>query len=185
MPRRPRVLEQNVVYHVFNRRTDRQLLFPSPRAFDEFLELIQKGRDRYNVRICAYCVMDTHWHQAIWIPQNEGVPEVVKYLRRLSTSHAVRFRRSSATRGNGHVYQDRYKSKPVFTAAHYWTLLRYIEGNPVTGGRVERAEHWPWSSLTDRLHGRRRILDPGPVPLPTDWAEMVNAAARRGDYEVV
>ena len=34
MARRKRVLEPNRVYHVYNRRTDRQRLFPSPQAYD-------------------------------------------------------------------------------------------------------------------------------------------------------
>src|ERR1043166_2815592 len=123
-----RTLEANRVYHVYNRRTDRQLLFPSPGAFDAFLDLIELGVDRYDVRICAYCVMDTHWHQAIWVGDAGGT-DVVRYLQWLSGKHAIRFRIASGTRGLGHVYQDRYKSKLVATLPYYFTLIRYIESN--------------------------------------------------------
>ena len=181
MPRKKRLLEPGLVYHVFNRRTDKQLLFPSPRAYDEFLHLVDEGRARYDVRICAYCLMDTHWHQSIWVRQTadatgvaNGGTAVAGYLRWLSASHAIRFRLSSDTRGLGHVYQDRYKSLPVRTESHYLTLTRYIEANPKVAGLVERAEHWPWSSLADRINGRRRIVEPGPVPLPRDWVQYVN-----------
>jgi putative transposase len=176
MPRQPRVLKANRVYHVYNRRTDRQRLFPSPRAYDEFLHLLEIGRERYNVRICAFCAMETHWHQGIWIRDEDGVTAAAKYLRWLSSIHALRFRSASDTRGHGHVYQDRYKSLVVNDDDHYLTLVRYIEANPVVAGLVDRAERWPWSSLAERVSGRRRILDDGPVPLPENWADIVNAS---------
>ena len=107
MPRQSRILEGNRVYHVYNRRTDRQRLFPSPHSYDDFVQLIAKGRQRYNVRICSYCIMETHWHQAIWVRESDGATAVTKYLRWLSACHALKFRFSSDTRGEGHVYQDR------------------------------------------------------------------------------
>ena len=182
MPRRLRVLEANRVYHVYNRRTDRQLLFPSPGAFDAFLDLIERGVDRFDVRICAYCVMETHWHQAIWV-MDEGGTAVVEYLKWLEGTHAVRFRVATGTRGLGHVYQDRYKSKIVTTPAYYYQLIRYIETNPVSAGFVERAEEWEWSSLAERCFCMRRILSDGPMPLPTNWLEIVNSRLQN-DVEI-
>jgi putative transposase len=174
MARRRRVLEPNRVYHVYNRRTDRQRLFPSPQAYDAFLDPFQEGVERYNIRICAYCLMETHWHQAIWVRETGATP-VANFLRRLCGSHASSFRRTSGTRGNGHVYQARYKAKVVESDKHYLTVVRYIEANPVAAGLVRRAEHWPWSSLGERLRGGRRILHDGPAPLPERWVDIVNS----------
>lgn len=174
MARKPRKLETNLVYHVFNRRTDRQLLFPSPRSFDDFLHLMELGRERYDVRICAYCIMDTHWHQAVWVHPEAGATAVASYVRWLSATHAIRFRIRSDTRGLGHVYQDRYKAIAAYDINHYLTVVRYIERNPLEARIVQRAEHWSWSSLSDRLSGRRKILCEGPVPLPPNWLQVVN-----------
>ncbi|HYM23153.1 MAG TPA: transposase [Vicinamibacterales bacterium] len=159
---------------MYNRRTDRQLLFPSAGAFDAFLDLMEEAVDRFAVRICAYCVMKTHWHQAIWVTEDGGTA-VVRYLQWLSGTHAVRFRIASRTRGLGHVYQDRYNAKAVTTPAYYFQLVRYIEANPVSAGLVQRAEEWEWSSLAERTNYLRRILSDGPIPLPTNWIEIVNA----------
>ena len=55
------------------------------------------------------------------------------------------------------------------------TVLRYVERNPLRAGLVERAEHWPWSSLPRLGHGGpESFLDPGPVPRGTEWVEGVN-----------
>ena len=183
MPRKPRVLEENGVYHVFNRRTDRQRLFPTSRAYDDFIHMMETGCERFNVRICTYCLIETHWHQAIWVRENDGATAVSQYLRWLSSRHAQRFRVVSDTRGHGHVYQDRYKSVAVEGDTHYLTLMRYIEANPLAAGLVDRAEHWPWSGFAERLSGRRRILDDGPVPLPDDWPTIVNDLSPCDEFE--
>jgi len=183
MPRKPRVLEPNRVYHLYNRRTDRQRLFPSPEARDDFLDLLASGRARYRVRICLYCIMDTHWHQAVWIREPSEITVLSDYCRWLSSTHAIRFRIESSTRGDGHVYQDRFKSKPVQGDDHYLTLARYIEANPLAAGLVERAEDWPWSSLYERLSGQRRILADGPVPLPASWIDIVNGRVIQAAFD--
>ena len=171
MPRKRRLVVSNVVYHVFNRRTDRQCLFPSPRAFDDFVGLLEEGRQKYPVRNHAYCLMDSHWHLAL---SSETDAAIGQYLRWLATKHAVRFRWRSGTRGYGHVYQDRFKSKPVEGLVHYVTLVRYIEANALEAKLVDRAEHWRWSSLSERLCGRSRIIEPGPWALPHNWIAIVN-----------
>lgn len=173
MPSKPRTIEANVVYHIFNRRTDRQCLFPSAGDFDKFLLLMEEGRRRYEVRHCGYCLMDTHYHLALWAHDSTSLG---RYLRWLGTTHAIRFRIASGTRGQGHVYQDRYKSRPVRNVLQYFTLIRYIEANPLGPGLVKRAEHWRWSSLSERVSGRTRIIEDGPWELPHDWATIVNNA---------
>jgi len=173
VPSKARQIEPGVVYHIFNRRTDRQCLFPSTRDFDKFLRLMKEGRRRYHVRCCAYCLMESHWHFALWAHDEMSIG---RYLRWLATIHAIRFRIASGTRGQGHVYQDRYKSVTVRNVLHYLTLIRYIEANPLTARLVTRAEDWRWSSLRERLSGRRQLIEEGPWPLPADWATIVNAA---------
>jgi putative transposase len=172
MARKPRIIEPNVVYHVYNRRTDCQLLFPNARAFDSFVALVEEARERSGLRVTGYCAMKTHWHLVVW-PRERT--EVANCLRWLSATHAIRHRLRDGSRGQGHIYQDRYKSVPVCTDDHYLAVMRYVEANPLAAGLVARAEHWPWSSLSERLSRLRRIVDAGPVSLPQNWLEFVNS----------
>ena len=169
-----RHIQSNVVYHIFNRRTDKQCLFANLVAYDRFLDIVAKGRKKYPVRHHAFCLMKTHWHLAISSELPGAIP---LYLRWLATTHAVGFRWQTNTRGNGHVYQDRYKAVPVDGLLHYSTLVRYIEANALNAGLVSRAEDWPWSSLKERLSGRNRLIEPGPwaLPEPKTWTGIVNA----------
>jgi putative transposase len=77
--------------------------------------------------------------------------------------------------GEGHVYQDRFKSFPVESDGHLLTLGRYVERNARRAGLVERAEDWRWSGLWRRQHGCDDwLLSTWPVPRPEDWLERVN-----------
>ena len=46
----------------------------------------------------------------------------------------------------GHLFQDRYKSEPVETDAHFLTALRYIMQNPMKAGLEEKPGTYGWSS---------------------------------------
>lgn len=172
MARQKRRLESNVVYHLFNRRTDKQCLFPTTSAYEDFEGILVRAKQRYVVRLHAYCMMSTHWHLAMSAAEAAMLQQ---FLHWLATTHGVRFRLQTETRGLGHVYQERYRCNPVEGVVSYTRLIRYIEGNPVAAGIVERAEEWRWSSLRERLAGQPRLIDPGPWQLPPDWSTLVNA----------
>jgi putative transposase len=96
----------------------------------------------------------------------------------LTTTHARRWREHRASRGEGHLYQGRFRSFPVQDDRHFLTLMRYVESNPLRAGKVERAQDWPWSSLRPATgaQGVRVTLGEWPVPRPRDWESRVNEA---------
>ena len=61
------------------------------------------------------------------------------------TSHVRRYHRHYG--GSGHVWQGRFKAFPIQEDEHYWTVLRYVERNPLRANMVPRSQDWEWSSL--------------------------------------
>ena len=178
MPRGPRQLQSNVVYHIYNRRNEKQCLFESEDDYTDFVDLIWRAKARYDVRLHAYCVMRTHWHLAL----SATVPGTIsRYMGWLGGTHATQFRFLSDTRGLGHVYQGRYCCVATEGIVHYVRLIRYIESNPLRAGLVERAEEWLWSSLHDRRKPDHS-LDSGPWKLPSDWLSIVNTEDVRVEH---
>ena len=117
--------------------------------------------------------MPNHWHMVLW---PESSPAMSQFLHYLTTLHAVSFRRTSGTAGSGHVYQGRFHATAVDLDLQYWLTVRYVEANPLRAGLVARAEEWPWTSLTERVNARRRIVEgPLPMPPPDAWLQVVNA----------
>ena len=89
----------------------------------------------------------------------------------LLTTHVRRYLRHYGS--SGHVWQGRFKAFPIQDDDHLRVVLRYIERNPLRADLVERAESWPWSSLSRA--DQTPALDPGPAPRGEGWAEGVNA----------
>ena len=177
MPRKPRVGPGGLVYHVLNRANDRQQMFFAEGDYRDFLSLLASVQVTHAMRILAFCVMPNHWHMVLW-PNHDNA--LSNFVGRLCSQHAQRLRAFRRTKGNGHVYQDRFKSFPVETSEYLWAVLRYVEQNPIRAGLVRRAEEWPWSSVGQRF-GRWLVrgpkLGPWPVALPENWLELVNTPA--------
>jgi len=64
--------------------------------------------------------------------------------------YAQRFNRRYQYRG--HVFADRFWSRPCETDPDLLEVLRYIHLNPVLAGIVRRPELYPWSSHRAYLH---------------------------------
>jgi putative transposase len=174
MARKPRVAPGGVVYHVLNRSAGRVKILDRQKEFVAFENLIVEARDRHPLRILSYCLMGTHWHFVV-LPEADG--DLTAFFRWLAHTHAMRWRVSHRSVGDGHLYQGRFKSFPVQQDAHLLTVCRYVERNALSAGLVDRAEHWRWSSLWAREQGPaelRAILSPWPVQRPTDWIRHVN-----------
>lgn len=163
-----------LVYHVLNRSVGRIHLFRHDKDYAAFQRVILQAHERYPLRILAYCVLSTHWHFVVW-PENDG--EVTDFFRWLAHTHAMRWRVSHGTVGDGHLYRGRFKSFPVQTDEHLLTVCRYVERNALSAGLVKRAQNWRWSSLWARENGKgemRAMLSPWPVRRPSDWTALVN-----------
>lgn len=171
MPRPLRKLPPGSVVHVVNRGNDKRRLFERAAEFDDFLWLVQWAKGQCPVRIVAYCIMANHWHFVFWV-EVEG--DVSWFLHRLTTTHAIGWRKRTRTIGHGHVYQDRFHGSKVFTEAYYYNVLRYVEQNPLRANLVRSSRDWQWSSLAERLGNGRNILDVGPADLPLEWSRLVD-----------
>jgi putative transposase len=90
------------------------------------------------------------------------------------------------TQGTGHLYQG--KSFPVETGDHLYTVLRYVERNPLRAGLVRKATNWRWSSLGKRHAedaGVLPLLHPWPIPMPQDWPTQVHEPQTEAELEAV
>jgi putative transposase len=96
----------------------------------------------------------------------------------LTLTHTQRWHAHRHSTGSGHVYQGRFKSFPVQDDEHFLTVCRYVERIPVRANLVERAEDWPWSSLSRWQSGTaeaKRLLAAWPLARRPGLVEHVNA----------
>ena len=175
MPRRARTIVGGLVYHVLNRANGRLRLFRKDADYAAFESVLEEALERVPLRILAYTAMPNHWHFVVW-PRPDEAESVSGFFRWLTLTHTQRWHAHHGTSGMGHVYQGRFKSFPVESDEHLWTVLRYVERNPVRARLVKRAEHWRFGSLWQRTQSddAQIVLSPGPIKLPRDWIEFVN-----------
>ena len=110
MPRRKRITKGNIVYHALNRANGRLMIFKKPGDFAAFEAILAEGLERFDMRMCGYCIMGNHWHLILW-PKEDG--DLSAFMRWITQTHSRRWHKAHGTVGIGHLYQGRYKSFPV------------------------------------------------------------------------
>lgn len=183
MPRRARSIVGGMCYHVLNRANGRLRLFKKDADFEAFENVLAQARGRVPLRILGYVVMSNHWHFVVWPDPGED-DQVSEFFRWLTVTHTQRWHAHHDTAGMGHLYQGRFKSFPIQSDEHLWTVLGYVERNPLRARLVKRAEQWRWGSLWRRTCGdtdARAVLDDPPIKLPTNWTAYVNRAQSKGE----
>jgi putative transposase len=172
-----------MVYHVLNRGVGRMRLFLTNADYAAWERVILETLALSPMRICAYCWMPNHWHLVLW-PEKDG--QLSTFMQRVTNRHTQRWQRAKRRVGYGHLYQGRFKSFPVESDDHFYSLARYVERNALRAGLVERAEDWPWCSLSRRPASEARIpLNTWPLPRPARWAQQVNQPQTEGELEAI
>ncbi len=175
MPRKLRIIADDGMYHVINRRVAGLPLFDDDGDYQAFEKILDQTAPLFPVRILSYCLMPNHWHLLLTPGKAKAMSA---FLQRLSLTHVRRWHAHRNSSGAGPIYQGRFKSFPIQDDDHLLTVARYIERNALRANLVKRAENWPWCSLFRRV---RRISTPWlvglrqwPIPLRRDWVSWVN-----------
>ena len=164
-----------LVYHVLNRANRRAEIFGNSGDYEAFLRALADAQAEHPMPVLFYCLMPNHWHLVLW-PEHDGT--LARFVGWLTLTHTQRRHAYQHGAGSGHLYQGRYKSFVIEADDHLLTVGRSTERNAQRARLVERAEAWPWGSLWQRTHEtseKRPELSTGPVSLPHDWTEWVNA----------
>lgn len=181
MPRIARSIVDGQIYHVLNRGNGKKVVFHKKKDYAAFRELICRGKERYQVRILAYCVMPNHFHLVVWPAHGEALSH---FMRWMMTSHVRRYHSHYGT--SGHIWQGRFKSFLVQGDSHLLTVLRYVESNPVRASLASMAKDWPWSSHGEAVGAEPRLLiDNLPIARPAQWERYVNESWDEGKLQAL
>ena len=173
MPRQARHAPGGLIYHVLNRAAGRIQLFDDDADYAAFQRVLVQTLEQIPLRVCGYCLMPNHWHLVLWPSKDD---ELSRFMQRLTITHVRRWLEFRHCVGQGSVYQGRYKSFPVQDDAHFSTLLRYVQRNPLKAGLVKQAQEWKWSSLFRGVapHASLVPICDWPIHRRKDWVQWVN-----------
>ena len=145
MSRPLRIAYPGAWYHVMNRGRRSEAIFLDKQDYDQFIDLLIKTSELWNVHIAAYCLMKNHYHILLQTPEGN----ISRCMRHLNSLYTQKFNRQHGY--DGPLFRGRYKSILVFDDSHLLQLVRYIHKNPVKAGIVKNMQRYPWSSYRGYL----------------------------------
>ncbi|WP_407269663.1 transposase [Radiobacillus sp. PE A8.2] len=147
MPRPPRRISTNGIYHIMIRGINRQTIFEDDQDRRRFIDTIRRYKDVCKIKVYSYCLMDNHIHLLL---KETEIP-VSKAVQRIGASYVYWY--NNKYERSGHLFQGRYKRENVENVRYFLTVLRYIHQNPVKAGLVDSAFDCKWTSINEYLAG--------------------------------
>jgi putative transposase len=185
MSRPPRADEANGLYHALNRGNLRATIFHKEGDYAAFEQILSEGLERYQVALFAYQLMPNHYHLVLR-PHVDG--EMSRFMKWVGGTHTMRYHAHYHTGGQGHVYQQRYKSFPIQDDDHFLVVCRYVERNALRAGLANKSEDWRWGSLwrwLQKPEPKPELLSTWPVRRASHWIHRVNEPLSEKELKAV
>jgi putative transposase len=141
MARHPRLILPGVALHVIQRGNNRNACFAGDADYLTYLAHLRYLSRKYQCELHAYCLMTNHVHLLLTPQESEGCSLL---MRDLGRSYVRYFNRRHDRTGT--LWEGRFRSCMVESAAYVLACYRYIELNPVRAGMVDHPSAYPWSS---------------------------------------
>lgn len=139
MPRLPRI-EIAGYYHIINRGVEQRVVFKEKEDYGYFIEQLSCFSKQFDITIHNYCLMNNHYHLLIETREEN----LSKFMRQINGIYAVYFNKKY--KRSGHLWQGRFKSWYITDEAYLYTLILYIEQNPLKAKIVKDIVDYPYSS---------------------------------------
>jgi putative transposase len=141
--------QEGGIYHIYNRGTDKRLIFDSERDYLRFIDGLRKFRaeqpvgavGKRLVDVLCFCLMPNHYHLLLRSRNEEGL---TKFMRRLSTGYTMYYNKKNGRQGV--LFESNYKSRRIEDDAYLLQVSRYIHLNPLS--LVEPG--WKEQGIADR-----------------------------------
>lgn len=135
-----------------------------PECCQILLDIWQKLRKRYQVKINGFVIMPNHVHLLLF-GRGESICKFMQYflqessrkiksnlVRKANTGDKIALRHCSVVLNQAHttvksrVWKERFRAVPLNKEEAILTKLNYIHNNPVIKGLVAEPSMWRWSS---------------------------------------
>ena len=139
MPRLLRTTLDDGIFHVTGRGVDRCTIYRDSEDFRTFATLLARAIRTYRWDPYVVCLMTNHFHLVI----DTTVEAMSRGIQWLDGLYAQLFNHRWGR--TGHLFGERFRSKPIEDEEHLVETVRYVLANPVRAGLCESPEDWPWS----------------------------------------
>ena len=140
--------EPGVVYHVFNRRNNKEDIFKEEKNYMYFLSLLQKYVMPV-AEIYAYCLMKNHFHLVVRIKDADLLEDKYKKKPYLGFSNLFNAYTKSINKmynRTGSLFQEHLHRKRVEDDEYLMQLIAYVHLNPVKHEFTDDFKNYRYSS---------------------------------------
>jgi putative transposase len=130
----------------------------------DFLKTLDELNQSWPAKLIAYVVMPDHFH-LISNPRDGNIQGFEGALKSKlaqqiveATGDLFRLERPKADGSIHQVWQESFKSVPLWSGWMIWQKINYIHANPVNAGLVKSAKDYPWSSFQAFYGGEGSLL---------------------------
>jgi putative transposase len=134
------------VYFVTIRACQGRSPFVRPELNAHILNVLRSEHARLRCQVFTYCLMPDHLHYLV-----SPCEEVVSVLTFTNQYKGKATNESWKVGWRGRLWQPRFYEHIVRDDESLMEIARYILGNPVRKGLVQRPEDWPWSGCMSPL----------------------------------
>lgn len=168
-------------YHIYNRGSNKQVIFHDTQDYFYFQKLLhlmntplrkqtrdfhhyENSNEKNLVSIGAYCLMPNHFHILIKQEIDDGTS---LFMKKILTSYAMFYNKKY--KRTGVLFEGRFKAKYANVDEYLQYLFAYIHLNPLkiidelwkskvsfTEDYINRLKKYPYSSLIDYLEINRQ-----------------------------
>lgn len=140
--REARNLTQSKLYHVIIRGINRQDIFLDNQDKRKFKKKLKNTKEKFEYLLYAYVLMPNHVHLIIY-DKNNNISKIMHSIL-VSFSEYINKKYERV----GHLFQNRFKSKPIENDEYLKTAVMYIHYNPEKAG-IARHNEYEWSSYKE------------------------------------
>ncbi len=138
MPRRPRI-DITGYHHIINRGVNRSNVFEDQKDYEMFLKILCKACTAYRAKVHDYCLMSNHFHLLV----ETEIDNLSLFMKHINSNYAIYFNKRYGR--SGHFWQGRFYSRYITSDEYYYTLIRYIEQNPIAAGIATEVGDYPYT----------------------------------------
>ena len=146
-------------------------IFEQPRCCAAFLDVLSLLLRDWPCKLIAFVIMLDHFHLIV-NPRDGDIKGFIGALKSLTAQRIIAItkdkrlqRREPDRDGSMHqVWQESFKSLPLWSLWMIWQKIHYNHANPVKARLVASAKDYPWTSFRAFY-----LKSEEPLPVDHDW----------------
>ena len=143
MPRKQRIYLKTNFFHVINQGVNREYIFNNDINKKQFIKLLFDNKDKYDIDIISFAIMDNHFHLLIYA---EKIEELSQYMKKVNGIYAMTYNKTNNRVGP--VFRERFKSQPIYDERYLFQCILYIHRNPIKAGITSNIDEYEFASTT-------------------------------------